>query len=83
VSAKPYWIRIASDLPILGPFSSIESAENWIRKDCADTFRAGDICLNELDAESWFEKAIIFQEVKAVRPVPSVKVNIKLERVDE
>lgn len=83
MSAKRYWVYLAKNIPIAGPFDSLAIAENWLREDSADTFNASEIPLNELDAKTWADPALILQEVKTVRPVPVVKVSIKLERVDE
>jgi len=71
---------INKTLPVLGPFSTIQEAKDFILADADDVCSAKDChCFNKPD-EDWGSRYSIVRLEGTYIPVPTVRVSFKLMR---
>lgn len=72
------------DYDAVGPFASIAAAEDYLRKDGAETFAESDTPLNHTtERRDWASPCHIVEVRKTVKQIPEVRVTCRLETIKE
>jgi hypothetical protein len=74
--------QMEKPLEPIGPFASEKECEDWIRKNSMEIVSNGKELLSDEDCESWAPPSHIVKLVSSVRPVPSIKIDMRLKRIE-